>query len=177
MAGTGNWVRIGTVRSVNPARRELRIDPARTTSSGAEKVSRVRVTIHGGETLLCIVENVSANPGGTIVTLGAGIPRDAVARMKGAAVESEKPPRKPAAPKEMAAEDWIGLDVIGADGSSIGVIRGCIESRAHDILEIETPDGKQLMLPAIEQTVESIDLETRRVTVGDIAPYVISNAD
>ena len=167
---------MGTVRSVNPARRELRIDPTRTTS-GAESVSRIRVTIHGGETLLCTVEDLSANPGGTIVTLGAGIPRDTVARMKGAAVDWERTRRKPAAPKEMAAEDWIGLDVIGANGARIGVISGCIESRAHDILEIESPDGKQLMLPAIEQTVESLDLETRRVTVGDIAPYVISNAD
>lgn len=173
----GAWSRIGTVRSVNPAKRELRLDPAPKFANGATTMNKARIAIRGGETMVCTVESVNANPGGLIVTLGAGISRDTVARMKHAAVEIERQRRDAVAPVEMDAADWIGLDVIGVDGTRIGVISGCIESPAHDIVEIETPDGQQLLLPAIEQTVESIDMETQTVTVGDIAPYVISNAD
>lgn len=175
MAAT--WARLGTVRSVNPARRELRVDPTRRFESGAEGITKVRVTMRGGETMLCTVADVSANPGGLIVTLGAGIPRDSVARMKGGAVETEQARRRTAATAQMDAADWIGLDVLGAAGDRIGVVTGCIESPAHDILEIETPDGQEVLLPAIAETVESIDLDTRCVTVGDIGPYVIRDAD
>ena len=175
----GAWARVGNVRSVNPARRELRIDPAKTFEDGVRGAKAVRVALNGGEHVVCQVDSVNANPGGLIVTLGAGVSRDIVARMKGANVdvERQRQRRDAVAPGEMAAEDWIGLNVIGADGACIGTVRGVIDSPAHDILEIETPDGRELLLPAIIQTVESIDLETRTVTVGDIAPYGIADAD
>lgn len=171
----GAWVRVGTVRSVNPAKRELRVDPARAFGKGA-KLAQVRVTLQGGESLLCKVDGVNAGPSGAIVTLGAGVSRDCVARMKGASVDVERAGRRAAVPGEMDAADWIGLEVVNVSGARIGSIRGCIESRAHDILEIDTPGGT-VLLPAIEQTVESVDLEARRVTVGEIAPYVIGDAD
>ena len=177
MGAAGTWVRLGTVRSVNPAKRELRIDPERAFANGAKTVEKVRVSSKTSSGIVCTVETLNATPGGLIVTLGAGISRDAVATMKNATVEIERARRTRAARDEMSAEEWIGLDVIAADGTRIGVIAGCIESPAHDILEIETPDGREVLLPAIEQTVESIDLETRIVTVGDIAAYVSSDAD
>ncbi|MBM3288889.1 MAG: hypothetical protein FJY92_01935 [Candidatus Hydrogenedentes bacterium] len=173
----GAWARIGNVRSVNPARRELRIDAAKTVEENVRRAPRVRVVPSGGAPIVCAVDAVDANAGGLIVTLGAGVSRDTVARMKHAAIEIERARRKTSATAEMDAADWIGLDVVGADGARIGVIRGCIESAAHDILEMETPEGSEVLVPAIEQTVESIDLEAGRVVVRDIAPYAVRHAD
>lgn len=178
-AVAGTWVRVGTVRSVNPAKRELRIDPERRFERRAQSVRTVRVVARDGAVTVCVVDSVDANPGGLIITLGAGTSRDAVAAMKGAGVEAERQRqrRDAVAPVEMEAADWIGLDVVSVDGTRIGAIRGCVESPAHDILEIKTPDGRALLLPAIERTVESIDLDTRIVTVGDIAPYASADAN
>jgi len=174
---SGTWVRMGTVKSVNPARRELRVTPTRMFEDGAEGVTAVRVVGRDSDPVLCVVETLSANPAGLILTLGAGVSRDAVAGMKNASIEVETPQRtQPATTDTMTAEEWIGLEIFGAD-DFVGKIVGCIESPAHDILEIETPEGQRLLLPAIEQTVESIDLDTKRVTVGDIASYVIADAD
>jgi len=175
---SGTWVRMGTVKSVNPAKRELRITPTRMFENGAQGIGAVRVTGRGGDALLCVIDRMSANPSGLIVTLGPGVSKDTVARMKNATVEVLQPKQaRTATTDTMAASEWIGLEIFGADNERIGKIAGCIESPAHDILEIDTPDGQRLLLPAIEQTVESIDLETGRVTVGDIAAYVIADAD
>jgi len=174
---SGTWVRMGTVKSVNPARRELRIDPTKRFEKGAKDLEAVRVFLGQDQPLLCRVDAISANPAGLIVTLGAGISRDQVARMKNAVVDAPPLKRARATAETMAASEWIGLEVLGVDGARIGRIAGCIESPAHDILEIDAPDGQQLLLPAIEQTVESIDLDAGRVLVRDIRPYVISNAD
>ncbi len=176
-AVAATWVRLGTVRSVNPAKRELRIDPDRAFANGAKTVEKVRVTSKMSQNLVCTVESLNATPNDLIVTLGAGISRDAVAGMKNATVEIERARRTRAPRDEMSAEDWIGLDVVSVDGTRIGVIAGCIVSPAHDILEIETPDGQQVLLPAIEQTVESIDLDTRCVVIGSIEGFGISDAN
>ena len=171
------WVRAGKIRSVNPARRELRLTPTREVAGASANIAGARVILADGATVACKVEHVNATPDGWILTLGAGAPRDTVAAMKNAALEVMLPKRKRSVPDELTAEDWIGLNVVGADGARIGVIRGCIESRAHDILEIKRPDGQEFLLPAVEQTIESIDLETGQVTVGDMRPYVIDHAD
>jgi ribosomal 30S subunit maturation factor RimM len=99
--------------------------------------------------------------------------------MKGARVEAERQRqlRDTVAPDEMDAADWIGLDVVSVDGTRIGAIAGCIESPAHDILEIETADGQNLLLPAIDETVESIDLETRCVVIGNVETFGIRDAN
>ena len=177
MAVAGTWVRLGSVRSVNPAKRELRIDPERAFASGAKTDEKVRVSSKTSNGIVCAVETLNATPGGLIVTLGAGISRDAVANMKNATVEIERARRTRATRDEMSAEDWIGLNVVGVDGMRIGIIAGCIESPAHDILEIETPDGREVLLPAIEQTVESIDLDARCVVIGSVEGFGISDAD
>lgn len=174
MAGT--WVLVGTVRSVNPAKREVRVHAARPFAG--LNLERVRVTTATEQMpLLCAVESVNMNPATPILRLSGGVSRDDIARMKGAQVEAERTRRERVPRGEMAAQDWIGLDLIGQDGSRIGTIRDCIESPAHDILDVEAPDGTTFMLPAIEQTVESIDLETGRVTVREIAPFVSRDAD
>jgi 16S rRNA processing protein RimM len=162
---------------VNPAKRELRIDPERAFASGAKTVEKVRVSSKTSSGIICAVETLNATPGGLIVTLGAGISRDAVASMKNATIEIERARRTRATRDEMSAEDWIGLDVVSVDGTRIGVIAGCIESPAHDILEIETPDGREVLLPAIEQIVESIDLDARCVVIGSVEGFGISDAD
>ncbi|GMU91771.1 MAG: hypothetical protein AMXMBFR4_08290 [Candidatus Hydrogenedentota bacterium] len=171
------WVRIGTIRSVNPARREVRVAPEGAPRAAFSELSMVRVHVAGQPELTCRVDAVNTNPENVVVRLSAGVTREAVASMKGAGVEAPRSKRRVESHNDVGSAEWIGLDVFGVSGERLGVITGCIESSAHDILEIERDDGGRMLLPAIEQTVESIDLEAGRVVAGDIAPYAVSDAD
>ena len=171
------WVRIGTIRSVNPARREVRVAPEGAKCAALSELNMIRVHAAGQRELTCRVDAVNTNPEHVIVTLSAGVSRDAVAAMKGAIVEAPRSKRRVQSHEDVGPAEWIGLEVFSASGERIGVITGCVESSAHDILEIEREDGGNMLLPAIEQTVESIDLEAGRLVVGDILPYVVTDAD
>jgi len=58
----------------------------------------------------------------------------------------------------------IGLQVVTIDGQSLGVVADIIETGANDVYVVEG-DDKQILLPAIDDVVRSIDLETGQIVV------------
>jgi 16S rRNA processing protein RimM len=172
-----HWVRIGTIRSVNPARREVRVTPEGASRAALGQLNMIRIHAAGQREWTCRVDAVNTNPENVIVRLSEGVTRDAVAAMKGAIVEAPRSKRRVRSHEDVGAAEWPGLEVFSVSGERIGVIVGCVESSAHDILEIECEGGGTMLLPAIVQTVESIDLKAGRVVVGDIMPYVVTDAD
>jgi 16S rRNA processing protein RimM len=58
----------------------------------------------------------------------------------------------------------LGLQVVTIDGQSLGVVADIIETGANDVYVVEG-DGRQILLPAIDDVVRSIDLETGQIVV------------
>ncbi len=52
--------------------------------------------------------------------------------------------------------DLIGLPVYSPDGALLGTVRRVMQSNV-DILEIETPEGEELLIPVVDDFVETID--------------------
>ena len=62
-------------------------------------------------------------------------------------------------------DDLIGIRVVLEDGSQVGVLKDIIENPAHDIYEIEKPDGSSFLLPAVKAFVLSVDTGAGLMTV------------
>lgn len=60
---------------------------------------------------------------------------------------------------EYFVADLEGLQVRDEDGTPIGVLKSVMETGANDVYEIELSDGRQLLLPAIQQCVLEVDVE------------------
>jgi 16S rRNA processing protein RimM len=58
--------------------------------------------------------------------------------------------------------DLVGLDVLGADGGHVGVVRDVLPGPANDALELDTG----LLLPLVEDCIREVDLEARRVLLN-----------
>lgn len=168
---------IGSVSSVNPARRELRIDAERGYKRALAELEWIRLIPRGGKELRCRVAKVKTASGVIVVTLVAGVLRDTVAGLKGAAVVARPEELKEPAQEELTFLDTVGFEVIGPDGLRIGTLTDVIETPAHAVLEIEGDDGHSVLVPAIEEVVAGIDWERERVVVHDLAPYSVDNAE
>lgn len=59
----------------------------------------------------------------------------------------------------------IGLNVVTEDGKSVGTVKEIIETGANNVYSIGTPEGKEILIPAIPSCVLSIDIEAGRMTV------------
>jgi 16S rRNA processing protein RimM len=59
----------------------------------------------------------------------------------------------------------IGLQVITTQGEELGIVDHILETGANDVYVIIAPDQAEVLLPAIDDVVKSVDLETGRITV------------
>jgi len=178
MEGPSQWTRLGTVRSVNPARRSLRVRVRPAVAGqlaadgwcwlrgpGDEPVRKHRVV------------DVQDSAADMIVYLGPGTTRDSIARMKGAeAVVPAEAADGPAA-DDYEIGDLLDAEVVGPGDELFGTVTAVYDSAAHGIMEITKTGGGQVLLPVIDQTVQRVDVRAAKVWVRDIAPYVVEDED
>lgn len=174
MAG-GKWAVLGKIRSLNVAKREVRIAPRRETQAqvlGAEW-AWFRAPGSDKEPLRCKVESRRPHGKVVILALSAGVSRDTVAALRGAEmviwVESSTERNGQA----WYVEDLVGMKVRGPDDDPIGTVVAGFETAAHDVMEVSTEDGRRVLLPVIGDLIEDVDHDEGTISVGDITPFAV----
>ncbi|MDD4200051.1 MAG: ribosome maturation factor RimM [Eubacteriales bacterium] len=61
--------------------------------------------------------------------------------------------------------DLIGMEVVLEDGSHLGEITHVIQNTAQDVFEVETAEGKKVLIPRVPEFVLDIDETERVITV------------
>ena len=61
--------------------------------------------------------------------------------------------------------DLIGLKVVDENGGNIGTLCDVIQNSAQDLYEIEQENKNKFLLPAVEEFVLKIDMNSRTMTV------------
>jgi 16S rRNA processing protein RimM len=59
----------------------------------------------------------------------------------------------------------LGMHVETEEGELLGEVKDIIETGANDVYIVETPAGKQLLLPAIADVILIVDLEANKLVV------------
>jgi len=59
----------------------------------------------------------------------------------------------------------LGLRVVSDDGRELGKMAGILETGANDVYVIISPDGSEILLPAIESVVLDVNLERGEMLV------------
>jgi len=162
---------IGIVRSVSPARREIRVTPRAGAENLFDRLGLVEVVLADKVVLRCRVREVRDGTGGKILTLTPGVPRETVARMKGATLQAAAEPE--AEKGAYTLEELNGLTVLDKTGSVIGAVTGLYSAGGNDAIEVTRPGGGTTLLPVIEQVIASVNVERGEVVVNDIAPYAV----
>lgn len=62
-------------------------------------------------------------------------------------------------------EDLVGMAAVLTDGTSVGEVVALHVRDVQDLLEIRTPDGRDLLVPFVEELVPEIDEDDRRVVL------------
>ena len=74
-------------------------------------------------------------------------------------------------PGKVLYVDLLGLPVVDdATDAVLGTIREVLKA-SQDILEIETPEGREVLLPWVDQFVKKVDLEAGHVRVTPIEGF------
>ncbi|HEX9017903.1 MAG TPA: ribosome maturation factor RimM [Anaerolineaceae bacterium] len=72
----------------------------------------------------------------------------------------------PALPEgEYYHHQLLGLAVLDAAGQPLGTLADILETGANDVYVVKTADGKELLLPAVDEVILSVDLARHAMTV------------
>lgn len=168
------WIPIATVCSVHPAQRQVRVRPEAGCRRQFSRMTWARLVLRDGAPLRCKVEGVRLEEEIVIIALGPGVPRDTVARMKGAAVAVAPEEWVPASKNDYEVVELLQFEVLDRDGNRLGRIVETCETGARGVIEVEEPGGGSFLLPVIDEVVEDIDFVQRVVCVGDVAPFAVA---
>ena len=166
----------GKVHSVNPGKRQVRIQPAGEDVPDEAFLGRLRLRLADGREVRSLVAALRRPEGAVVVELTPGTPRDSVAGMRGAEVLWEADEAAIALMGRLEIDALVGMRLVGPGQAGIGEVVGAIQTPAHGVIEVKCPDGRNLLLPVIPETVEEIDWENGTIVVGDIAPYAVDDA-
>jgi ribosomal 30S subunit maturation factor RimM len=186
-------MQVGYVRSVNPARRQMRIAVLPGCAERLAEAPWIFLVLDDGSEMRCRVETVirpsrsqvaarsqvklgnelrkrhSAGDEWTVV-LAAGVTRDNVSRARNASVMINC---DPACEEERAAPEWIGFRVVDSAGVSLGTIVNMYWTGANSVIEIARGGGGALLAPAIDPVIARVDAAEKLVVLGDYAPYSV----
>ncbi len=165
----------GSVRSVNPARRELRVDGPKRILAALEGHDWLYIEEAPGSILKCKIVKVTLHNGLAIVAVAPGVARDTVARLKGCRVKVPAAARTERAVSSVSAEECVGMSLVSENGSLIGEVVAGFETKANGVLEVLRPDGGSLLLPFVPEVIEEIDWAGKKVRVGELAPFAVES--
>lgn len=61
--------------------------------------------------------------------------------------------------------DLIGLDVIDKNHGKIGVLKEVLETSANDVYLVDLGNNQEVLIPAVKEFVEDIDIENNIISV------------
>lgn len=61
--------------------------------------------------------------------------------------------------------DLIDMEVVTDEGKGLGTLTDVIETGANDVYAVKTPEGKEILLPAIRDCILDVNVDEKRMTV------------
>lgn len=117
------------------------------------------------EDRLTVIENVRAQKNMVILKLEGADNRNAAEALRGKDlyITEDDLPELPEG--QYYVRDLIGMSVTEEDGNLLGHVTDVLQNTAQDIFEVESENGKKLLIPKVDQFVLDIDAEKREITV------------
>ncbi len=71
----------------------------------------------------------------------------------------------PLSEDEWFIADMYGLAVSTDEGEALGVLDDVLQTGANDVYVVKTPEGKEILIPALKQCILDVNMEARTMTV------------
>jgi 16S rRNA processing protein RimM len=146
------------VRTDEPERRfapgsTLRAEPPPGSASSLRTLTVVGARRHQSALLVAFEElpDRTAAEGARGIVLHASIPAD----------------ESPEDPDEYYDHQLVGLAAYDVDGTPLGTVAGLVHGGAQDLLRVDTPDGREALVPFVKALVPEVDLAGGRVVIAD----------
>lgn len=86
-------------------------------------------------------------------------------RLKGMALKIPPELALPLDENQYFHRDLLDMEVLLEDGAPLGVLSAIRATAANDVYIVKTPEGKEILIPAIKQCILNVDISGKKLTV------------
>lgn len=61
--------------------------------------------------------------------------------------------------------DIIGSEVFTEEGENLGKVVDVLQTGSNDVYTVKTLEGKEILLPAIEDVIKNVDIENKKIVI------------
>lgn len=153
-------IKIGKIVNVVGLKGEVKVYNYSDSSQAYEDTPEIYV-----ENKLVKIEKVRTQKNMIVLKLEGTNDRDAAERLRGSELYITEKDLPELPEGQFYVRDLIGMAVQEEDGNVLGKVSDVIQNTAQDIFEVETENGKKVLIPKVDQFVLNIDGDNRKITV------------
>lgn len=157
-------LKVGVVTSVHGIKGEVKVFPTTDDSRRFKKLKQVYLDT-GKELLSLEIEGVKFFKQMVILKFKGYENPDDVMKFRQKELWIDRKDAVRLSKDEYFIVDLIDMEVCDEEGKLIGTLKDVISTGANDVYAVETPEGKEVLFPAIKQCVLDVDTEARKMTV------------
>ena len=158
-----DMLRVGVISSTHGIRGEVKVYP---TTDDIERFDRLKeVMLDTGKALIPLrITGVKYFRQFVILKFEGYDTIESIEKYKGRDLLVSRENAVPLAEGEFYICDIIGFPVVSTQEEELGVLEDVISTGANDVFVVRTPDGKELLLPYIDECIREISLDKKRIT-------------
>ena len=130
-----------------------------------QRLTRLKTVYLGSDARAIQVERARLHSGFATLKLSGYDTPEAAAKLRGQVVQIPAAEAAPLGKGQYFHHQIIGLQVVTTEGEALGVVKEILETGANDVYVVERGDQHEILLPAIKDVVQEIDLKNRRMVV------------
>lgn len=157
-------LKVGVVTSVHGIKGEVKVFPTTDDSRRFKKLKQVYLDT-GKELLSLEIEGVKFFKQMVILKFKGYENPDDVMKFRQKELWIDRKDAVRLSKDEYFIADLIDMEVCDEEGKLIGTLKDVISTGANDVYAVETPEGKEVLFPAIKQCVLDVDTEARKMTI------------
>lgn len=159
-----NTLRVGVISSTHGVRGEVKVYPTTDDVSRFKKLKEV-ILDTGKEQKTLEIEQVKFFKNMVILKFRGYDNINDIEIYKGKDLLVTREHAVKLAPNENFIVDLIGLHVVTDEGEDFGEMTDVIRTGANDVYVVKTPEGKEVLFPAIPSCILDVNLDTSTMTV------------
>lgn len=159
-----DYLRVGVISNTHGIKGEVKVFPTTDDKKRFDYLKKV-ILDTGKEKVELEVSNVKYFKNMVILKFKGYDNINDIEKYKGKDLLVTRENAVPLEEGEYFITDLIDLNVVDEDNNKIGILFDVMQTGANDVYVVKMNDGKELLLPAIDQCVLDIDLENKIIKV------------
>ena len=159
------YLRVGVITSPHGVRGEVKVYPTTDDVMRFKKLDKVILDLGRGETRELKIRQVKFFKNMVILKFDGVDTMNEVEGWRQKDLLITRDQAIPLEEDEFFITDLIGLNVVTDEGETLGTLTDVMETGANDVYCVKTPEGKELLLPAIRDCILDVDLDKEEMLV------------